>query len=262
MKKALLLLLTAALLAALVGCQTPGEEIPPLETEDTTERVIETESETETRVDTEQPMETDPETESETKPIAETEGRTDPQDESTLKEDGHETDEQYSFSPDRIESIEQFLKDAWNSRYGENENNVQNSQNNTVSMIVPVLKNSDFELVSVEEFYCWDSLFARWIFARKDREPFGLGGPVDVLAPVDPHAFDSEVARTYGDVSAVPYPDGSVYSSKVGWIVYIDGNACAARIPTPNFPKLEEVYEYLDFEIVTYSPTPETGAVQ
>ena len=262
MKKSLLLLLTATLLSTLMGCQTPGEEMHPLKTEDTTEWVIEMEPETEARVDTEQPMETEPETESETKPIAETEGRTDPQDESTLKEDGHETDEQYCFSPDRIENIEQFLKDAWNSRYGENENNVQNSQNNTVSMIVPVIKNSDFELVSVEEFYCWGFPFARWIFARKDREPFDLGSPVEVFAPVDPHAFDTLVARTCGDVSAVPYPDGSVLCCPWGWIIYIDGNVCAARIPSPDFPKLEEVYEYLDFEIVTYSPTAETGAVQ
>ena len=241
MKKSLLLLLTATLLSTLMGCQTPCEEMHPLKTEDTTEWVIEMEPETEAETE----AATEAQTEVQTEP--ETEAQTDTQ-----------ADTSAQYYPYRgYDDIYDYLHQMWEKKINQGGDVELNGQNAAMTSVLPIMKKEGFEpgiLSSSNE-----GATVTWSFSSIGGDPFGSDD--DVIVTVYPDAYWYNRVATE---LSIPNEHGACLWTR--WYLLIGNHTVTVKLPESekvhgNVP-FEKVLEYLDFEIVTYSPTAETDAVQ
>ena len=271
MKKALFLLLTGVLLSALVGCQAPNEELPPV-IDETTAQATETEKTPPKDTEALTEVETEPQAKPVTKPQTEpvTEPVTEPETEQPTQND----DAYCAFTPPT--TLEEYLHDSWERQFGQEGNAELNSQNRTVSTLVPVLKNSDYEFIQLDKIEYVSPMgnidAVRWYYypvaRRSDRErPLGL----DPLALIYFEVGGTQEWHDYiGDMhnADITSEEYSAYFVQDTWRMKIDGYYVSVHLTDPDalgeiYPfGYEKVFEYFDFEIVTYSPTAETGAVQ
>ena len=259
MKKAWLLLLTAALLAVLVGCQKPSNELPPVLTDETTEPVTDStevspkEPAEQTEMQTEAVTEpqTEPQTEPETEPETESSTESQAESETDLRNDPQpELDHSVSYH-----SVEELLRGLWKRQNAQSGDVGTNSGSMSVSTVYPVLKKTDINFKYVDIV---PNIRVEYVFCPIDRH----------IAYVEERTvFEVYFSDLYsGYFAEMPRNEYGAFYNQDFWWFQIEGYTVAVHLPSnlyEDVPPFEDVYEYFsDFEIVTYSPTAETGAVQ
>ena len=265
MKKTFFLLLSAALLAALMGCQKPNEELPPALTDETTEQATETEKtppkDTEALTEVETEPQTEPVTEPQTEPVTEpiTEPVTEPETEQPTQ-----NDDKYCWDYS-IENLEVYLRDLWERQAEQGGDVGLNSQNHTVSVLVPVLKNDNYRLLSLDWVGKGENEALRWVYKPSGQFPVDYYDCIRVEVYVGITDHDEFIRNRLGLLFLnEEYRAG--FQSRA-WHFKMEGYSVSVMLPYAEYDlfdwvPFEKVFEYLDFEIVTYSPTAETNPVQ
>ena len=289
MKRTLLLFLTAALLSALVGCQTPDEKLPPVVTEGATEAVHESETETEAVSEVENETETEEETEdqsnTDTKEPAETTAHDSETTASALDSPPNDgTDEDFQYCDAVVirgyyDDVETMLSDDKLAQIlfnretelngGSGDNSTMNTDH-TYSFPYPVLKSPDF---GITQIWIDDDGFHYTCMPYNengDLIPFywgRIGFWIDFIPDVS--LWDG-VAADYDGYHYYVYDDSHAYDELDSEFCIDFPNMGYLRVrfpyasPDDRIVTLEGLYSYFDFEIhtCTYSPNAETGAVQ
>ena len=245
MKKAWLLLLTAALLAGLVSCQTPDEELPPTVTDDITEDIHE--SETETEAETEAVTE------------AQTEVQTEPETEAQTDTQGDTSAQYYPYYG--YDDIHDYLQQMWEQQIEQNGGSELNGQNHTLTSVLPLLKKDGY--VGGNPWSASKGKTVFWNFKPIEYQNYIATEGVSIRVTVHRTA---DVYHKLTPENTDNHEQGA-YLRSGQWYFLVGNHTVIVRLPGSELDQyeyvpFEKVLEYFDFEIVTYSPTAETGAVQ
>ena len=236
--KKLTLFVCFFLLLGMFGCQTPhiDESIPQ-----GTDPAVTAEP---TQEETAKPSE--PQTEAPNEQLPETGGS------------NHQPNYSMIF---RYKNIEEYLRETWEKKAKQNADAGLNSQNLTVSVVVPVLKRSDYEFLEVRDINPLGIECLKWTFAPVEREDGDRAEYAYVYVDLDLSAYDEVIGSE-------PDENGFILNPYGIWFFQVNGYTVSVELPEsegysfiPNFSP-EQIYKYFDFELVTYSPNTETHPVQ
>ena len=259
MKKTLFLLLSVALLAALVSCQIPNDELPPVLTDETTEQATETEKTP--PKDTEAQTEAVTEPQTEPIPDLETEAQTNPETEAQVSpeiETPNQSEDQYC-AASIYDNVNEYLQDVWEQQYGQSGAGNVNGNNNSVATMAPVLKKADYR------FGGFDKVNPRlsWAYLPSDSTEVNYSEFMYVYIYLSGDTHETLIERHDPPIRDERYGAALIFDT---WYFIVDGYYIAVELPRTmtheEIVSFDTVLEYFDFEIVTYSPTAETGAVQ
>ena len=265
MKKTTAIIFIAVLFAALVGCQHSDEALPPVGTN----IIVDSEFSTEDNTFENSVTESEPQTESQTEPQTEpqTEAQTEPRNEPQTEPEtpspngGADNAPQYGFSYTPYGDVEEYLHELWTKKHQDGGDVGLNNQNDTVSTVVPVLKKSGYKLLKLETVN--NHPYLKWLYIPTGEGLPNYGFDDALIVHVFSTPYYDEVKEKYG---LIPNEFGALrwdpfwYFEMNGITVRVD-LSMVEGVGSRSYP-YEKISEYFDFEIVTYSPTAETGAVQ
>ena len=263
MKKTLVLLLSAALLSTLISCQAPDEELPPTETDSATTQ--ETERATEAEGETEPLKETEKETEAHTEPQTEAQNET----QTVAQNDQPTLDAEKYCAYNGISNIEAFLHTRWEEQNELHGDAQLNGQTTAVSILVPILINTDYEFLELRQQGDDNTGCLEWVFSRVGLHPWDADIQRDqalVQIHFSPTAYD-DILEYYGFTPQTYGPYSTFFGFDSNWYFQFEGYTIAVKLPLKEYdatgnPPFEKIADYFVFDTVTYSPTAETDAVQ
>lgn len=270
MKKNIITVIIATLLLGLSGCQTADPNAGVTAATDTgaAERRTEEATELQTEFGPDVPTETETELQTAAQPERETDPKSSPDPEKPEETEEESDGMQYCGSAVSYgKELDNYLQRKWAEKYGKTDGAEANGQNRQLSVLVPILINSDFEYkgCSTPEYGPFET---DWIFYPAGASKYDIDFYDRILvATYDDADFYDELFLC---VDSQEYPQYGVRAGYDRYAWHLDfGDFCArVHIPTDDpsefydgYP-LERVFEYLNFEIVTYSPNAETDAVQ
>ena len=156
--------------------------------------------------------------------------------------------------------MEELLRAEWERRYEQSNEAGMNNPNSQLSVMVPVLIRSDYELAYINAEGSGDTVL-EVAYDPIDRAPGNYEDRIYLKMYLDTR-FQDHLEENYG---FNPEKDAIKYMGE--WFIGLDGYCCSVQMPNSMYDEefgipLEKVYEYFDFEIITYSPTAETDATQ
>ena len=166
-------------------------------------------------------------------------------------------DKQFCFIGEEYLEIEEYLRSQWENQYGlANEAGI-NSANQQVSIMIPVVKSTDFELVRIKDN---DSALI-YTFCPVGSEPIYYGATNCIEVRYYPYYSSYEHLIQSPQYQFDPQNDAINYFGR--WILGIEGYCFEIIFPGTMIDEIksmtiEQLNELFTFEIRTYSPSVET----
>ncbi len=168
----------------------------------------------------------------------------------TTAEIAEETTEQFCFAGEEYAELEEYLQTEWEKKYGDADINSTDQQ---ISVMVPVMKSADFDLVRIKDN---DSAIL-YTFCPVGEEPIYYGATNCIEVRYFPYPTSYEHLMQSPQYEFDPQNDAINYFGR--WILGIEGYCFEIIFPGTMvnedvFVTFEQLNELFAFEMITYSP--------